>query len=74
MASRGATCCPAGAIDPESGPVFRAITRGGRVSGDALADDSVSRIIKKLAGQIGVDPAFCSFASLRAVLIGELRQ
>jgi hypothetical protein len=44
------------------------------VSGDALADDSVSRIIKKLAGQIGVDPAFCSFASLRAVLIGEVRQ
>jgi len=62
------------AAEISTGPVFRAITRGGRVSGDAMADDSVSRIIKKLAGQIGVDPAFCSFASLRAVLIDEVRQ
>jgi hypothetical protein len=54
-----------------SGPVFRAITRGGRVSRDAMAPDSVSRIIKKLAGRVGIDPALCSFASLRAVLIGE---
>lgn len=56
-----------------SGPVFRAITRGGRVSAEAMAPDSLSRIIKKRAGQIGIDPAFCSFASLKAVLTGGAR-
>ena len=49
-----------------SGPVFRAVTRGGRVSDDALADASVARIIKKRARQAGIDPAFCNTESLRA--------
>jgi site-specific recombinase XerD len=51
----------------QSGPVFRAVTRGGRVSGDALADESVWRIIKERARQAGIDPAFCNTESLRII-------
>ena len=50
----------------QSGPVFRAVTRGGRVSGDALAEDSLARIIKERARQAGIEPAFCNTESLRA--------
>jgi integrase len=32
-----------------SGPVFRAVTGGGRVSCEALADDSAARIVKREA-------------------------
>ena len=45
-----------GAADITSGPVFRAVARGGRVSTTALSADAVPRIVKKFA----IKPiAFC---------------
>ena len=49
-----------------SGPVFRAVALGGRVSDDALADDSASRIVKRYARRVGLDPASYAGHSLRA--------
>ena len=37
------------AAEISSGPVFRAVARGGRVSCEALADDSAARIVKRYA-------------------------
>ena len=36
-----------------AGPVFRAVGRGGRVSCEALADDSAARIVKRYARRVG---------------------
>jgi hypothetical protein len=38
-------------------PVFRAVALGGKVSGEALANDSGSRIVKRYARRVGLDPA-----------------
>ena len=54
------------AAEISSGPVFRAVTRGGRVSGDALADDSAARIVKRYAQRVGLDPASYGGHSLRS--------
>jgi site-specific recombinase XerD len=49
-----------------AGPVFRAVGRGGRVSCDALADDSAARIVKRYARRVGLDPASYAGHSLRS--------
>jgi integrase len=49
-----------------SGPVFRAVARGGRVSCAALADDSAARIVKRYARRVGLDPAAFAGHSLRS--------
>jgi hypothetical protein len=49
-----------------SGPVFRAVGRGGRVSCEALADDSAARIVKRNAKRVGLDPAAYSATACAA--------
>ena len=49
-----------------SGPVFRAVAQGGKVSDDALADDSAARIVKRYARRVGLDPATYAGHSLRS--------
>ena len=41
------------AAEISSGPVFRAVAQGGKVSDDALADDSAARIVKRYARRVG---------------------
>ncbi len=50
-----------------AGPVFRSVTKGGRVGvlECEITPHSVSLIIKKAATQAGIDPGFCSAESLR---------
>jgi hypothetical protein len=40
-----------------NGPVFRAVSKGGRVSDGPLVDDSAARIVKRSAARPGLDPA-----------------
>jgi hypothetical protein len=47
-------------------PVFRAVALGGKVSGEALANDSGSRIVKRYARRVGLDPASYVGHSLRS--------
>jgi integrase len=55
------------AAEINEGPVFRAVTRGGRVlSADPLADDSAARIVKRYAERVGLDPAAYAGHSLRS--------
>jgi hypothetical protein len=49
-----------------SGPVFRAVALGGKVSDEAPADDSASRIVKRYARRVGLDVAAYSGHSLRS--------
>jgi integrase len=49
-----------------SGPLFRSITRHGRVRSDHLSGIDVSRVVKKLAERAGLDPAKFGGHSLRA--------
>jgi integrase len=46
--------------------VFRAVTKGGKVSDIALADDSASRIVKRYALRVGLEVASFSGHSLRS--------
>ena len=48
------------------GPVFRQITKGGRVEATALGDDGYVKAIKKRARAAGLDPALFSGHSLRS--------
>jgi site-specific recombinase XerD len=48
------------------GPLFRAITRGGRVGAAALGDDSVADLVKGYAKRVGLDAGTFSGHSLRA--------
>jgi integrase len=58
------------AAEINDGPVFRAVTRGGRVlSSDPLADDSAARIVKRYAERVGLDPAAYAGHSLRSGMI-----
>src|SRR4051812_4774342 len=41
------------AAEISSGPVFRAVALGGKVSDIALADDSASRVVKRYARLVG---------------------
>jgi site-specific recombinase XerD len=49
-----------------SGPVFRAVALGGRVSAERLADDSASRIVKRYASRVGLEAASFAGHSLRS--------
>jgi len=48
------------------GPVFRPFLRNGRPKAVPITPHTVGRIVKERAGQVGIDPAFCSAESLRA--------
>ena len=50
----------------KDGPVFRAVSKSGRVSRDALSDKTVSNIVKRAALRIGCDPRKFGGHSLRA--------
>jgi integrase len=52
----------------KAGPLFRAISRLGRVSGDALHPDSVGYLVKRAAGRAGLEPGEYAGHSLRAGL------
>ena len=49
-------------------PLFCAVTRSGRVTGIALSDKAVARLVKAAAARAGLDPARFSGHSLRAGL------
>lgn len=57
---RGAITC---------GPIFRGVSKGGRVHASALTSQSVALIVKHYAASVGLDPARVSGHSLRAGLI-----
>jgi integrase len=48
-----------------SGPVFRAVALGGKVSVAPLAENSAARIVKRYARRVGLDPASYAGHSLR---------
>lgn len=50
----------------DSGPVFRAVNRHGRVATAALSERSISKILKRAAARAGIDPQNISGHSLRA--------
>jgi hypothetical protein len=54
------------AAEISSGPVFRAVAQGGKVSDVPLADDSAARIVKRYARRVGLDPATYAGHSLRS--------
>jgi site-specific recombinase XerD len=54
------------AAEISSGPVFRAVALGGRVSSEVLRPDGAARIIKRYARRVGLDPAAYSGHSLRS--------
>ena len=54
------------AAEISTGPVFRSVARGNRVSAVALAADSASRIVKAYAKRVGLDAASYSGHSLRS--------
>ena len=49
-------------------PLFCAVTKGGRVTGEALSDKAVARLVKGAAARAGLDPERYSGHSLRAGL------
>ena len=54
------------ALGETSGPVFRSITKTGRISERALSDRSVALIIKESALKAGLDPTLYAGHSLRS--------
>jgi site-specific recombinase XerD len=54
------------AAEISSGPVFRAVALGGKVSDTPLANNSAARIVKRYARRVGLDPAAYSGHSLRS--------
>jgi integrase len=48
------------------GPVFREVALGGRLGEAALSTDGISRVVKRCAKAVGLDPAIYSAESLRA--------
>ena len=54
------------AAEISSGPVFRAVAQGGKVSDAPLAEDSAARIVKRYARRVGLDPASYAGHSLRS--------
>jgi site-specific recombinase XerD len=70
---RGKIACPVAALSAwltaagiSDGPVFRPITKGGRVRPTRLTDRSVATIVKYHAEPLGLDPKAFSGHSLRA--------
>jgi site-specific recombinase XerD len=49
-----------------TGPVFRAVRLGGIVSAEPMANDSISRVVKRYAGRLGLDPATFGAHSMRS--------
>jgi hypothetical protein len=49
-------------------PVFCAVTKAGKVTGQALSDKAVARLVKQAARDAGLDPERYSGHSLRAGL------
>ena len=50
----------------DSGPLFRAIAKGGRISAHALGGEAVAHVVKLFAGALGHDPTRYAGHSLRA--------
>ena len=48
------------------GPLFRSVTRHGRISPEALSPEAVAIVVKRSASRVGLDPATFSGHSLRA--------
>jgi integrase len=70
---KGSSECPAEALltwlnagQITEGPVFRAISRSGKISKSGLSDRTVSSIVKRSAGRIGLDAKKFSAHSLRS--------
>ena len=51
-----------------SGPLFRAVTRGGQVADHRLSDRSVARVVQRAAARAGLDPSRYASHSLRSGL------
>ena len=49
-----------------SGPIFRSVTRHGRIGSGRLSDRAVARVVKEAAERAGLDPARFAGHSLRA--------
>jgi site-specific recombinase XerD len=71
--ARGDVACPAKALREwldaagiETGPIFRAINKGGTVATARLTDRSVANIVKAYAGRAGFDASTFSGHSLRS--------
>jgi integrase len=65
--------CPVRALEAwlevakiSAGPLFRRIDRHGKIHAEALSDRSVARIVQRVAGAIGLDPARVAGHSLRS--------
>ena len=70
------SACPVKAVEKwleiskiESGPIFRAINRGGKVGQAQLSSQSIALILKGYARDIGLNPANISGHSLRSGLV-----
>jgi len=66
-------CCPVRAVSQwlkvaeiDTGPLFRAIRKGGTVAPNRLSGDAVSILVKRHIERIGLDPTHYSGHSLRA--------
>jgi len=69
----GGPICPVAALDSwlamsriVDGPLFRPVTKAGKVLGNSLSPGAVATIVKQRVAQIGLDPARYSGHSLRA--------
>jgi integrase len=69
----GGPICPVAALDSwlamsgiANGPLFRAVSKAGKVLGDPLSAAAVATIVKQRVAQIGLDPGRYSGHSLRA--------
>lgn len=70
---RGEIACPVQALrawldraEITAGPIFRSVSRSGRISNSRLTDRSVANIVKSRAARVGLDPDTFSGHSLRA--------
>jgi integrase len=69
----GGSLCPVDALDSwlaasgnVDGPLFRSVSKAGRVLGNPLSASAVATIVKQRVAQIGLDPGRYSGHSLRA--------
>jgi len=69
----GSVACPVKAVrawleasNITTGPLFRPIGKGGRISTDRLADHTVVRVVKASARRVGLDPKLFAGHSLRS--------
>jgi integrase len=76
--AHGGALCPVRALkawleasDIITGPVFRGVTRHGRIQPGRLTDQVVANVVKASTGAAGLDPARYSGHSLRAGLVTQ---